>query len=870
MCGIELLNREGPSEGKSRCIPILACVSKERAHTAHGAHTAHTRVQRNNKDGQKQRPVCLRSDFRPLVRPPHVIFALQVYLAELMSHFFPGRDLAPPSSSPAARGGSIRPGGRGNAMTAAPGRGAGGGGRVGRSNRGIGVGGMYFRGGPHLPTSGVGRGAPLAMFSATQDVTPALPPQLDRRTLRSSAIGGGRLDEVYEEKESQEDGGSPPRMEEAGGEGDQGGGLASLEAGASRPNLGALIERARRARRDGEEKDGVIAGTPPELNGDTDRTAETRAGKGEGEHDRGVEPEAGPEEVDTTPGGRARTPIGEIYDDSVKVPTGPGAVLISPPLETTSVAVSGEESEELPAAQEQREDLRNVGRNEDVIPQEENIATGAIGHGGNNATAPAIISRGENNTNDHLTSTSYIGDNLSTAQRRRRGGSITVYVPRSPESGVWAAAVEYDGVRDVAWVLSEALRMFARENRPITRHAGLARRPRLVESSGGRLGLFKGGKVWKQSPAFPATSPVSSVLSPGEEVVVLVEGFDPAAAFGKRVSVCIPPPARHDSASPYGWEQLTEAEDGRVNARDVCAVDGLHPFDQQTGAVRGDIRSRYDEKRDEEEGASECEDVEGIRSGGMIDALLAARGRGGDAAALPRGGVTPTIRAPSDGAQRFVRGDEPISIVGRVSVPQITERAVDGGGVDRVGKASVTSGVVGPGVERDWKGNAVGGSHQEVRGYGFGDDGRLPGEADGAYGDGYGDDDDTLTDEEELIEEGEARFRGQARAFHEESPGRTVKSCHQSRTPFQEETSRRTERSGGNFSHPRDNSVTTGGLEGRCEEDPGGREKGDRQRSSTQVGDGGEDPEQQPGAFPEPRSPPRSLVSAMFLAWGNG
>lgn len=766
----------------------------------------------------------------------------------------------------------MRPGGRGNATAAPAGRGTGGGSHDGRGNRAIGVGGMYFRGGPHLRPGRRDRGAPLAIFSATQDVTPALPPQLGRRTLRSRANGGGRLDEVYEEKESQEDGDSHPRMEEAGEEGDQGGGLVSLEAGAAGPNLGALIKRARRARQDGEEKDGVIAGPPPELNGDTDRVAETKVGKEEGEHDRGVEPEAGPEEVDITPGDRARTPIGESHDDSVEAPTGPGAVLISPPLETTSVVVSGEESEELPESQKKQEDLGNEDRKEDVTSQDDNIATGAIGHNGNDATTPAIISQGENNTNDHLTSTSYIGDNLSTAQRRRRGGSITVYVPRSPESGVWAAAVEYDGVRDVAWVLSEALRMFARENRPITRHAGLARRPRLVQSSGGRLGLFKGGKVWKQSPAFPATSPVSSVLSPGEEVVVLVEGFDPAAAFGRRVSVCIPPPVRDDSGSPFGWEQLTETDDGRVNSPGVRAVDGLHPFDQETEAVRGNIRSRYDEKRDEEEGASACEDVENIRSGGMIDALLAARGHGGDAAALPRGAVNATVRAPSDGVQRFVRADEPIGIVDRLSVPQIRERSVGGGCVDRVHKASVASGADGPGVEQDWKGNAVCGSHQGFRSYGFGDGGRLPGEVVGAYGDDDGDDDDTLTDEEEVMEEGEARVHGRSRGggtFHEESQGRTARSRYQSRTPFHEESSRRTGTNGDNFSRPRDNSVTTGGLEGRCEEEPGGHEEGEK-RSSTQGGGGEGDQEQQAGAFPEPRSPPRSLVSAMFSAWGNG
>lgn len=60
-------------------------------------------------------------------------------------------------------------------------------------------------------------------------------------------------------------------------------------------------------------------------------------------------------------------------------------------------------------------------------------------------------------------------------------------------------------------------------------------------------------QIWVQDPPLPANAPVRSVLKPGEEVVILVEGFDPALAFPSprtRRSVCAPPPPREprDSA----------------------------------------------------------------------------------------------------------------------------------------------------------------------------------------------------------------------------------------------------------------------------------------------------------------------------------
>lgn len=136
---------------------------------------------------------------------------------------------------------------------------------------------------------------------------------------------------------------------------------------------------------------------------------------------------------------------------------------------------------------------------------------------------------------------SYIGDNLSTAQERERG-SIIVHIPRTPQPGVWTASVEYDETRDVAWVLTEALRMYSREHAPVVRHTGLARKPQREQRSPGRWALLQQNTLWDVSLPLEESSPVRLVLRPGEELVVLVDGFDPATAFERRFSACGTPP----------------------------------------------------------------------------------------------------------------------------------------------------------------------------------------------------------------------------------------------------------------------------------------------------------------------------------------
>lgn len=129
-----------------------------------------------------------------------------------------------------------------------------------------------------------------------------------------------------------------------------------------------------------------------------------------------------------------------------------------------------------------------------------------------------------------------IGDNLSTADYRFRGHLI-VYIPRAPKAGAWAASVTFDPARNVGWVLAEALRMYEREHKPLRRHSGLARKSQLVRGAG-RWGPMRRDR-WVRSHALPEDATLQSVLAPGDEVVVLVEGLDPALAFRPQESFSI-------------------------------------------------------------------------------------------------------------------------------------------------------------------------------------------------------------------------------------------------------------------------------------------------------------------------------------------
>lgn len=421
---------------------------------------------------------------------------------------------------------------------------------------------------------------------------------------------------------------------------------------------------------------------------------------------------------------------------------------------------------------------------------------------------------------DKSSAASFIGDNFSTTQLHQKG-RITVYVPHSPNPGVWAASVEYDGDRDVSWVLAEALRMYKREHSPVVRHAGLARRPRLVQRSRSTaLGL-------QQEPALSPASPVVSVLRPGEELVVLVEGFDPAAAFSTRPSVVASPPTRAGAGGDFA----------------SCGADG------------SDL-------------------VSSERSGlpSLLPRPPPAEKRGG------RSGTTPTRegevsgssqgRAQTDGVRRFAGVDESMGTHGGCSPPKtgkMNARGDDGSGVGRdyannvVAKSGQAPGMTGAEERLRMRFGGFAGVSTNRNREASGHEGERTSSVDEDDDDDY--DDDSLTDEEDE-EEGRENY------YH--------------RNPFygQEDAAIPQEGGGGGGgawlgrngsgygSPPRsrnDVSATTRGLAERCEDD--GEAEGDR---TTADGERHRGQRQTGQGFPEPRSPPRSLVLEMFSAWRRG
>lgn len=407
--------------------------------------------------------------------------------------------------------------------------------------------------------------------------------------------------------------------------------------------------------------------------------------------------------------------------------------------------------------------------------------------------------------------TSFVGDNYSTAQMRRKG-CLTVFVPHSPSPGVWAASVEYDGERDVAWVLAEALRMYATEHSPVARHAGLARRPRLVERSPTRWGLFQGNskESWEQGPVLSAAAPVLSVLRPGEELVVLVEGFDPAAAFARRPSVVALPPVRNDTA-PGASTRIKGDRDGSLSLP-------APPVD--------------------------------------------------DAASMHEDALSDASRAPSDGARRFAGISKPEAADAFTRVSATHTR---GGGDSRGGAGdslSATGGGHVPGaatrvtngpamVEEIKSGAYRGRNSQELdeNAYVYSSDDSLTDEEDDEKRDDDDDDDDEgyYHHQNPYYAAGDAARRpiGGHTSFGRNSPPQRRNSPPQSRLVT-------------------DASVTTRGITERCENDNSGG-GGSRSRGLGSVAAGGErrDERQAGDGFPQDRSPPRSLVARMYAAWGE-
>lgn len=426
--------------------------------------------------------------------------------------------------------------------------------------------------------------------------------------------------------------------------------------------------------------------------------------------------------------------------------------------------------------------------------------------------------------------TSFVGDNFSTTLLHQKG-SIIVYVPHSPSPGVWAASVEYDGDRDVSWVLAEALRMYEREHSPVEKHAGLARRPRLVEVPSNTWGLFQksNSKEWQQSPALSLTSTVVSVLRPGEELVVLVDGYDPTAAFSRRPSVVASPPTQAGGGGGFA----------------DCRAEGSRLFSDERGHLSMSLpRPSPAELR-----------------GGRGGSSLTREDEASDGS-----------RASSDGARRFAGIDESVGVKGGSTAPRHGEMDARGdiggsgvGYVDVIAKGGTAPGATGT---EDCLGMRFGDFDHigPTRNREANSDETFHSSDDEDHEDN--DDDDSLTAEEDE-EEGGGYF-------------------HYGRYPFDEQEESATRQGGGgggawlgrNNSYggsppqSRNNvSVTTRGLAERCEEgdEIEGSGTAHSQQPDRAIAAGGEHGDQRwtGEGFPERRSPPRSLVSEMFSAWGG-
>lgn len=482
-------------------------------------------------------------------------------------------------------------------------------------------------------------------------------------------------------------------------------------------------------------------------------------------------------------------------------------------------------------------DLKGVGK--DLLPR----PSGGAAQGNTDAACGAINPRHPQESNhrggpntvtgyeqvvDDEETHSYPEDSLSTALQRKRD-DITVHIPRAPEPGVWTASVQLHPTCDVAWVLAEALRMYATEHRPITQHAGLARRPQLVQRPALAWGLIRGGEEWVQTPALSASSRVHSLVRAGEELVVLVEGFNPANAFdaSRRASVCAPPPLRaavrfdDNERRSRGVDDLTESE---AAVRDVLgggpAAVGLGAGDQVERRVPGD--------------AQPSPRLESIGMLVRVEEGLPA---------IPRGGG-------------YVLAGEEITPVTQATHTE----SWDGG---RYGKVD----------HHGYKNDSINGADTAGDQVRRGDDDQAP---------SSGDDADTLTDEEEP---GHDRASDRGREHHHAgrpppSPGLHQHLARRYRPTFARLPGQSTPSSHSSSHHQKkgeEDAVGASdedGLARRRKEDEGSYCSGGNgvtSRTPRQTEDAVDRRRDvRPGRVSETRSPPRSVLSAMFSAWGKG
>lgn len=700
-----------------------------------------------------------------------------------MRHFFPGKDLAPPRSPGWHEVAATARATQAQATGGAPG---GGGKRFSLYNRVKAKGKDVVKSAQGRDGRSGGRHFPMKApnFVSTGDAARRAAMLLHVRPRGHEASPSGAVDlgiVVAEADTTERVGGV--RSEHVGVNSKselQGDLLASRGRVSPRANFGQLLRRATRG--EGEEekaKDVIQAGSVGRVDREENRRETNERDTEQGQERQERENERGEEEREEKEEEQEKDRESEERR--------------RPPPDTTHTGIH----------------YRETHGREAVLPATQSqLSLSSRGHQ-HGAAASAV----DQSNQGVSAATSLLGDNFSTAQLRRKG-SLTVYVPHSPNPGVWAASVDYDGQRDVAWVLAEALRMYATEHRPAARYTGLAPRPRLVERSPILWGLFQGNSEWEDVTALPLASPVLSALRPGQELVVLAEGFDPAAAFTRQPSVIALPPAS-DVASEADVLAVKSGTSG----------DGIHTLSS----------------------SSPPGDYGGAGAPGRDDAASDAS------------------RAPSDGARRFPVNDSTGSgsIVPPFGGRETCTRGgggVGGGDVIALGsghidipRGDLASRAVGTaGRNRAWISEVESSDEEES----------------GSYGE---DDDDSLTEEED--EEG---------MLDDEYGGNPFPRQDIYRSPRQDTYGRPIaggdtwSRLSGNSSRPArggaggvtDASVSTRGLAERCEDD--GRASGGS-RPPAGPAPGGERRGQQQAerGFPQPRSPPRSLVSAMFTAWGD-
>lgn len=369
-----------------------------------------------------------------------------------------------------------------------------------------------------------------------------------------------------------------------------------------------------------------------------------------------------------------------------------------------------------------------------------------------------------------------------------------------------------------------------------------------------------------------------SVLKPGQELVVLVEGFDPTKASSSRRSVCAPPPPSHKSRGSVGEESTSQ------NNLFVRTTGNRGKFDR---AIDGSNDSLGPDLRDDPHSptcatnTTTARIMSGRSQWAMRKSDVEHREVVGHMKNIPR--VEKKSRFPDDPDFRE-RGDIDATEIGGEAKIDHRWRTIKGGRRAFGFPAPITRQTrAGAGVYT-FPDNATDNSEQG----GYNDGGfpsgvssssseeRAPNGLDGAAafhdehgGDDVDDDDgDTLTeygDDEDADNEGKSSTNGD-RDYGRDDPRLSAWSVpSMSISPASTDSGTRTCKDFTEIIDKSDrgadnNTAVDSTATGRIH-----RRKETSQVQTESVSQGGETKE----GYSETRSPPRSVLSAMFSAWGN-